>query len=229
MGVFIAIALSVAFALALLAPRGAMLADMPAGGVIVQSATLLIAVALAASLAHRYRGRLGAALRDLLVWIAIGVGFIALYANRDSFATMTERIRAELQPGYAISTVQGVAEIVSRRDGHFVLRMKANGVDVPFLFDTGATLVTLRADDARRIGINTGALKFTEDVSTANGVARAAMTRIPTLAIGTITQRNVEALVAREGAVGESLLGQNFLKGLASYEVAGGRLILRGK
>jgi len=41
--------------------------------------------------------------------------------------------------------------------------------------------------------------------------------------------RNVAALVARKGALGESLLGMSFLERLQSYSVERGRLVLKGK
>ena len=44
-----------------------------------------------------------------------------------------------------------------------------------------------------------------------------------------IVVRGVRALVARPGALNESLLGMSFLEKLKSYSVEGGRLVLRGK
>jgi len=52
---------------------------------------------------------------------------------------------------------------------------------------------------------------------------------LDSLAVGTITERRVPALVARPGALHDNLLGMTFLNRLASYEVRGNRLILRGK
>ena len=49
------------------------------------------------------------------------------------------------------------------------------------------------------------------------------------LTIGDITQRRVRALVARPEALSHNLLGMSFLDGLASYEVRGNQLILRGR
>jgi aspartyl protease family protein len=42
-----------------------------------------------------------------------------------------------------------------------------------------------------------------------------------------VTERNVDALVAKPGALRENLLGMSFLERLASYEVREDRLILR--
>ena len=45
----------------------------------------------------------------------------------------------------------------------------------------------------------------------------------------TITERNVNAMVARPGALSGNLLGQTFLDRLARYEVRGDKLILTGQ
>ena len=199
MAIFVALGLLVGFTLVWLLPRDALIANIPAGDVIANGAYGLLAVVLAASLVHRYRGRLGAAARDALIWIVLAIGFVAIYAYRDALTTVYQSIMAEVSPGSAITSTPGVAEVARRRDGHFVIRMKANGVELPFLFDTGATMVVLRAEDARRIGIDVSRLSYTEVVSTANGVTRAAATQLASLAVGTIVRTHVRALVAREG------------------------------
>ncbi|HST93799.1 MAG TPA: retroviral-like aspartic protease family protein, partial [Microvirga sp.] len=52
---------------------------------------------------------------------------------------------------------------------------------------------------------------------------------IDSLSVGPITARNVRALIARSGVLHANLLGMTFLERLASYEVRGNRLILRGR
>ncbi len=49
------------------------------------------------------------------------------------------------------------------------------------------------------------------------------------IAIGPIVMRNVPALVARPGALDESLLGMSFLERLKSYAVERDRLVLVAK
>ncbi len=229
MGKFIALALVVAVIVAVAAPPDMLFAHMPAGEFVARAAFGLIAVSLAASLVHRYRGRLGTAARDMLIWVALGLGFVALYAYRDTFRPAYEQLMAELSPGSVISPAPGVAEVAQRGDGHFVLSMRANGVDLPFLFDTGASSVVIRAEDASRIGIDPASLQFSQTVSTANGVTRGADVLLDSLAVGSIVQRRVRAMVAAQGALDENLLGQSFLVGLQAYGVENGRLVLRGK
>jgi aspartyl protease family protein len=47
--------------------------------------------------------------------------------------------------------------------------------------------------------------------------------------VGSITERNIPALIARTGVLHANLLGMSFLERLGSYEVRGNRLILRAK
>jgi len=89
--------------------------------------------------------------------------------------------------------------------------------------------VVLTAEDARRAGVETSRLVFDVPVSTANGAAMAAETRLEQIAVGPIVMRNVPAMVARRGALDESLLGMSFLERLKSYTVERDRLILVAK
>jgi aspartyl protease family protein len=201
---------------------------MVTGDTLVHLVWAVAVVAMAASALGRYRGRLGAAARDILIWAALGCGFVLVYDYRDDLRPVAERVRAEIDPGYVVESTPGTASVARRRDGHYIVRMKANGVDLPFLFDTGASMVTLRAEDAKSLGVDPKTLRYTETVSTANGVAKAALARLSSLSVGGIARRNVEVLVARDGSLNENLLGQNFLDTLAGYGVEGGRLVLRG-
>ena len=65
--------------------------------------------------------------------------------------------------------------------------------------------------------------------TTANGSALAAEIRLDSIEVGPIVMRNVRALVARPGALEQSLLGMSFLERLKSYTVERGRLILSAK
>src|ERR1700722_11816041 len=59
----------------------------------------------------------------------------------------------------------------TRSNGHFFFDTEINGVSLQLMFDTGATWVSLRAEDAAKVGINTASLRYTVRVSTANGIA----------------------------------------------------------
>jgi aspartyl protease family protein len=157
------------------------------------------------------------------------VGLTGVYAYRYELSDVAERVMGELVPGEPQVGRGGEVIIKRRLGGEFVAPMKVNDITVPMIFDTGASAVVLRAEDAAKVGIDAAGLDFDVSVVTANGSAMAAPTRIDRVAIGPITIRNVRALVARPGALAESLLGMSFLERLDSYSVERGRLVLKAR
>jgi aspartyl protease family protein len=116
-----------------------------------------------------------------------------------------------------------------KTDGSFVVSGRVNGHEARFIFDTGASTVVLRAENAAALGFKPDSLNYSIPVSTANGTALAAPVIIESLSVGPITEKNVRALIAKSGVLHANLLGMTFLERLASYEVRGNRLILRSK
>ena len=104
---------------------------------------------------------------------------------------------------------------------------KITGRKRHILVDTGATLVVLSRDDARRIGINPQASDFQAKVSTANGVVSVAPIRLKEVVIGEISVRDIPAAVFPENKLQIGLLGMSLLSKLSHFEVAAGRLILK--
>jgi aspartyl protease family protein len=128
--------------------------------------------------------------------------------------------------GGKAGTEQAV-RIRKRSDGHFVAKTEVNGVTVTMLVDTGASSVVLKPADARLAGVDVDRLTYSVPVQTANGTAYAAAVRLKRLSVGGITVDGIEALVAKPGTLGESLLGMTFLRRLRSYEFSGEFLTLR--
>ena len=64
-------------------------------------------------------------------------------------------------------------------------------------------------------------------MQTANGTTYAAHVRLRNLTLGPINLTDVDALVAKPGALKENLLGMSFLSRLRSYEFSGDYLTLR--
>ena len=187
----------------------------------------LIAVSIAASLAEHYRGRMSTAVLGALAWIAIFGAAMVGYTYRDELSGVATRVMDEVVPGREVKSAAGEAVAVRSGNGHFAFSGITNGVTLNYLFDTGASSVVLRHEDAKRIGINIEKLDFSQPVSTANGRTMAAAMRIDALTIGNITLRDVRALVGRPGALQENLLGMTFLGRLKGYAVEGNRLVLR--
>jgi aspartyl protease family protein len=162
-------------------------------------------------------------------WAALIVGLTGVYAYRFELSDIADRVMAEFTPGEP-QVGRGGEVILNRRfGGEFVIPAKVNDSPVTFIFDTGASSVVLRAQDAARVGVDTAGLDFDVGVVTANGSTMAAPTRIAKISVGPIVMRDVHALVAKPGALSESLLGMSFLDRLRSYSVEGERLVLKAK
>jgi clan AA aspartic protease (TIGR02281 family) len=119
-----------------------------------------------------------------------------------------------------------VRTLVYRTDqrGHVALMAMVNGTPVRFLVDTGASRVTLTAEDARAAGIDPSGLVFNQRSQTANGLAREAPVTLREIRIDRLSIDNVSAAVNENLTV--SLLGMSFLRRLKSFEMRDGSLII---
>jgi aspartyl protease family protein len=120
----------------------------------------------------------------------------------------------------------GYVRIRADRSGHHVTDVEFNGRRFRAVVDTGATLIALRYDDARALGLVVPGDRFDIKVSTANGTARAKRVMLRSVRIGSIQIENVEAMVLDEGMLGQNLLGMSFLRRLARFEFKKGVLEL---
>ncbi len=177
----------------------------------------------------RARGAIGETVKMAAAWIAIALMVIAGYAYRFELAAVGNRVAGVVVPGLTLFGSGGEVTTSRDRGGHFIFSARANGQPIRIMFDTGASAVVLRAEDAGRIGIRDSELNYSVNVRTANGVTQAAPVTLRTLEIGGIREENVRAMVARPGQLFENLLGMSFLERLASYEVRGDQLVLRGR
>ena len=186
------------------------------------------AALLASSVFVLFRYRLGEALRAIVIWATAFLVLIGGYAYRDEFGAVRDRIMAELWPGYAV-TSGSAGEVMAVRadDRHFHVDAMVNGRPVSFLVDTGASVIAIDRDVARRLGIDPDRLVYSSRIRTANGVAQAADVTLDTVRIGDIERRNVRAVVTEGSGIGTSLLGMSFLGTLGSFEFRGDRLIMR--
>ena len=207
------------------------LGGLSGGAVAGIAASAAMLILFSSGIIQEYGGRWGKAAKDLLVWVGLALVLIAGYSYRDEFQTVSNRVIGELAPPGEAVTANGADRSVRMRkrgDGHFIANTNVNGRGVTMLVDTGASTTTLKVSDAEAAGIDVAKLSFSIPVQTANGTGFAASVRLKSLAVGPIELRNVEALVARPGALGESLLGMNFLRRLKSYEFSGDFLTFRG-
>ena len=117
--------------------------------------------------------------------------------------------------------------LVADSQGHFLVEPIVNGVRLRMLVDTGASLVAISREDARRIGINPVSADFRATVSTANGSVLVAPILLKEIKVGELSVRDVPAAVFPDNRLQVGLLGMPFLSKLSHVEVAGGRLILK--
>jgi aspartyl protease family protein len=110
---------------------------------------------------------------------------------------------ATVDPGRATTT------LIADRSGHFMTLGSINGASVRFMVDTGATMVSMGVDDARRAGVNylKGKPGYAQ---TANGVAAVYQVKLDSVKVGGITLNNVDGLV-HESPMAVVLLGMSFL------------------
>ena len=177
---------------------------------------------------HRFRDRMGESLRSMLIWVALFALVVGAYAYREQAKGIGSTLLGALRPGTATVGPGGEIVITRRSDGDFSVFAEVNGrTEQRFAFDTGASSVVLTAESAAALGIKPADDAYTARVSTANGTTYAAPIQLESIAIGPITERNVDAMVSQPGALTINLLGQSFLTRLPSYEVRGDQLILR--
>ena len=130
-------------------------------------------------------------------------------------------------PNQSVATLQtgeySEVALTRNRSGHYVFDGEINRQKVTFLVDTGATTIAIPAELQRRLGLEAGR---SMQVSTANGLTTAYLTRLDQLAIGDIEMYDVEASLIAGMGVDEVLLGMNVLK---QFELVqrGDKLLIR--
>jgi len=194
------------------------------GGLLLKIAVAVCAGGLVLVL---FRDRLSQVLEAMLFWALIGLLLVVGYTYRFELRDASDRVMAELVPGHVASHGRDV-EVVRGRGGDFALAAQVNGARVPMVLDTGASSVVLTQEAAKAAGLPIEVLDYSVDVDTANGRTRAAPITLDRLAVGSVTERAVPALVVQRGQLKNNLLGMSFLNRLESWEVHGDRLRMRG-
>lgn len=119
------------------------------------------------------------------------------------------------------------AAVLRRKDdGHYWGTASVDGFPVKFMVDTGASVVVLTFDEAKRLRLKPDELDYKWTISTAGGEVKGASVLLESIRIGAVEVENVEAMILREG-LDQNLLGMSFLGQLYSYEFRGKQLIIR--
>ncbi|MBS9720761.1 TIGR02281 family clan AA aspartic protease [Tianweitania sp. BSSL-BM11] len=190
---------------------------------------LLVTVLAAGIVASR--PSFGEVTRNIAIWLFIVLAMLTGYSYRYELQDVASRVTAGLVPGSPLSVTDSEGNVTvtveKTGSGHFEARALIDNKPVQVMVDTGASMTVLTVEDARAIGLDVEALNFAVPVSTANGVTVAARARAETIAIGAIGRGPLPILVAQPGALGQSLLGMNFMGTLSGYDVRGDRMVLR--
>jgi aspartyl protease family protein len=186
---------------------------------------LIILLLVASFVVMSPRLNLKGALRNIVIWLGIGALILTVYTLREDFMQIGERVTGEVMPFQASENANGGLVLKRAQDGHFHIEVRVNGEPIRFLVDTGASIVTLSEDDARRAGYDPSTLDYTLQFSTANGTAWGAPIRIDQMRAGPLIARDVRAAVGGAG-MSKSLLGMSFLDQLNGFSVTGDTLTL---
>jgi aspartyl protease family protein len=124
---------------------------------------------------------------------------------------------------------RGLIDLRADARGHFTAPVEIDGRRVTALVDTGATIVLLTYEDARRIGLTPAPADFTMTAQTANGRARIAPVTLDRVVLQGVQVRGVRAAIAERGRLTTSLLGMSFLTRVGGIEIRDGRLRLGGR
>jgi aspartyl protease family protein len=122
-------------------------------------------------------------------------------------------------PSVAKKKASGVAYVRLDRNNSFSTGIEIEGKPFQAIIDTGASIVALRYEDAKALGLFSKGEQWNRMVSTANGAGKAMSVRLNNLSIGDLVVYDVEALVLAPGALSVNLIGMSLLKRLYKFEV----------
>jgi aspartyl protease family protein len=158
----------------------------------------------------------GAAPRTVRIGQALG-GLTVISVDKASAMVEIDGKRRTLPMGQHVTSGPSAADgrraqavLAADARGHFLADALINGKALRVLVDTGATLISLPGNEARRMGIDfsKGQAGHTQ---TANGPAPAFRIKLDSVKVGDIELFNVDALVLDGGGLGVALLGMSFL------------------
>jgi len=165
------------------------------------------------------RRLLSLGLLAVLAWLGV-----LLLGERARFDPVLGGVADLLQPGRQQVT-GGEVRVPMGRDGHFWVQARLNGVPVRLLVDSGATVTALSTDTAQAAGLDVRASTVPIVLRTANGTVPAQTTDVRELTLGSITARDLSAVVSPSFG-GMDVLGMNFLSRLKGWRVEDGTLVL---
>ena len=136
---------------------------------------------------------------------------------------------SEKEPAANPAAIDGERqETVLEREsnGHFYTHAKVNDAElVHFVVDTGATVVALTVDDARRLGISVDPSEFTVVGEGASGLVRGKDVMLKSVEVDGKRVENVRGVILEGSRL--SLLGQAYLSRMGEVEMSGDYMVLK--
>ncbi|KTD08571.1 aspartyl protease family protein [Legionella jamestowniensis DSM 19215] len=146
----------------------------------------------------------------LIVWLIFFILLFVFFYSYDNAG----------QGHYQINP--GMITITPDRQGHYYLDGAINGHPVKLMLDTGATLVAIPENLAKKMKL---VGRYDVTIKTAGGEVTGSLTRLDTLAFADFTLQNVKAVII-PGDESIVLLGMNVL-GKFNLSQQGKRLIVK--
>jgi aspartyl protease family protein len=164
-----------------------------------------------------------------LIIVLLAPHLLPLLQGDPPTAVSASPVAAERTIAAAAETSDALHEksIPADAGGQFQVDALIEGLPARMLVDTGATMVSISAELAARIGATPELGKPKWRIHTANGDSVASPVTLRSISLGSIYMTDVEALVLDQSAGDVNLLGASFLKRLAGVEQRGGMLVLR--
>lgn len=183
---------------------------------------LIILVAVLSAFSLR-RLPLGKTIKMVMAWILIFASLFAIFALRNDFRALGNRIWAAIAGTPQQENVGAEVRVAMDEDGHFRVNAEVNGQSVVLMIDSGASISGVDRATANQLGlVPDGRLA---EVATANGHQVMRFSSARTIRVGTIERTDQSVLIAP----GETpnVLGMNFLSSLSNWRVEGRTLVLR--
>ena len=113
--------------------------------------------------------------------------------------------------------------LIKSDDGHYYVDGMADGASMRFMVDTGASVIALTADDARKLGQTWYPNELQMVGRGVNGDVIGKPITLSRVRIGEIEATNVRAIIVPDG-LDVSLLGQSFLTNVPNVIISGNQM-----
>jgi aspartyl protease family protein len=143
---------------------------------------------------------------------AEGVTLVSVERNAATFDIAGKRVTLGMGHARMVTDdpIRESTVLTADVKGHFYTDGQLNGRSVRFVVDTGATLISIPASEARRLSIDyqKGQKAL---MRTANGNTTGYLVKLDTVSVGGVTIYGVDAVVIEGNGLTSTLLGMSFL------------------